>query len=1449
MDQTGCGTGVVCNHSSDASARCNRCDFDSGARFCGSVPGYYTPTPTTPIPRVCTSEFVEVLGDQFNPRLKWFNDTGLTPHTSYQYYLVAINKIGNVSSNVTENRTLMASPEGLDPPVASIISASAVLIRWRAPQKSNGVLKEYKLYRKTGANPSGTLVYAGLNVSFTDTGLQPNTGYTYLLEACTTHCTAAEMNAPVFTAQAAPDDVIPPHLRPVNATAIEITWSEPGKPNGRIISYNISLVINSSLSLVLNPGSSGLGMSHVISGLKPYTNYTFQLVACTREGCTASPLASAHTLPAAPEGVHPPDLLPLGARRVEASWGEPEVPNGVILYYELYRGGELVYNSTDRSFTDAGLAPDTTYNYTLAAATGGGVTRSPAATVTTPESSPEGIPKPTLTPRSSSEIFAEWTTPNQTNGVIRNYSVRVNGAERFVGLQLSYVITGLQPYTWYAVRVRACTDKGCGLGDEARARTAEAPPTGQGAPTLVAREWNVVEVSWGAPSAPNGVIQTYAVYRRSGNGAPIQVCRTATRSCLSTGLNGHTTYSYKIRAINGAGHGEGPWSDVHTPEGPPRGLDRPAVQILSATQARVSWQPAGEPNGIVTGYEVNAREELQIDQNITTLARVPSGVLNATVSGLKPNTDYEFRVAAVNSRATGYSGWTSAKTAQAPPADLRPLQADKAPDGKSMRIFWDEPARPNGVITLYRLFKDGVQVYSGTAREYTVGKLVPFTPYDFQLEACTSAGCTKGAVQVVYSAQIPPDGQAPPLQGFVNESSVEVRWKPPAVNNGVLQRFDVIRRASPGGGSGRRRRALTPEQVIYSTSDTNKTDYSYVDSGLAPYTRYQYKVRTVNSGGAADSDWLEVLTAQAAPTGLNAPIIVQHSARRLNVTWRAPDSPNGVISVYFVNRNGSVKHQGHELSFVDQPLEPYTVYSYTVTCCTGGGCTTSPAANQRTPEASPELVQAPVLEALSALAVRISWGEPGKPNGVITRYALFEAGNSQSLYTGLATSTSVSGKQPFTQYSFHISACTSVGCTAGAEATIRTLEASPQDLARPVATVAGSHLVRVTWSAPARPNGVILYYLLARNGSQAYNGTDTRHEDNTVAPYTTYGYTVTAVNSAGHVTSSVGVSAATHPGIPDGVAKPVLQVLSSSSIHVSWDAPAKPNGVITAYKVVHVASQDVQVTSDAGTGRAFTLQGLEPYTAYEIWIRACTAQGCSSGESAKARTRETAPAGQSPPDFPTNQIAARSVQVAWQEPRQPNGFISAYELQRRRANELAQQSVYNTTNGTRLEYRDASVKPYTTYEYRVLSANSAGRTASAWAQVKTPSAAPEGLEPPRVLERFMDKLDVQITAPRVPNGEVRSYTLEASDGAASRWNVSWGLDLRRELTGLRPFRAYALRVFACTDGGCAGSDPVSERTTEAPPEGFAAPEVTFFSSRSVGLEWAPPVEPNGDITR
>ena len=63
------------------------------------------------------------------------------------------------------------------------------------------------------------------------------------------------------------------------------------------------------------------------------------------------------------------------------------------------------------------------------------------------------------------DLTVTWEEPSSTNGEIINYNISVNVRAMVIessGMGTEFVVTGLEPFTDYSVRVQACTSEGCG---------------------------------------------------------------------------------------------------------------------------------------------------------------------------------------------------------------------------------------------------------------------------------------------------------------------------------------------------------------------------------------------------------------------------------------------------------------------------------------------------------------------------------------------------------------------------------------------------------------------------------------------------------------------------------------------------------------------------------------------------------------------------------------------------------------------------------------------------------------------------------------------------------------------------------------------------------------------------------------------------------------------------
>uniref|UniRef100_A0A1I8JL93 Fibronectin type-III domain-containing protein n=1 Tax=Macrostomum lignano TaxID=282301 RepID=A0A1I8JL93_9PLAT len=226
-------------------------------------------------------------------------DTGLKPYTDYAYTVVVFNAMGNATSRPTTFRTFPKKPEGAINFNITDVKARSLFVSWMGPAQANGLISNYSVLSFNNAdmvNPK--LHYTGLGTVTSQalTNLLPFTNYTFYVTACNTGGCVNSQGKVVHTAAAAAEGVSPPTVANVYKTSFNLTWSFPTRPNGIISFFEIwmrskalgiseQMVFTTSGYFDPRPTLQPLVVSSsppldqtVISGLKPFQQYEFQLV-------------------------------------------------------------------------------------------------------------------------------------------------------------------------------------------------------------------------------------------------------------------------------------------------------------------------------------------------------------------------------------------------------------------------------------------------------------------------------------------------------------------------------------------------------------------------------------------------------------------------------------------------------------------------------------------------------------------------------------------------------------------------------------------------------------------------------------------------------------------------------------------------------------------------------------------------------------------------------------------------------------------------------------------------------------------------------------------------------------------------------------------------------------------------------------------------------------------
>lgn len=161
------------------------------------------------------------------PTATTWTDTNVQPGTQYTYTLKAYDTAGNFSDPSAPATVTTPAPADTTPPAApagltaSQVNYNSVTLTWAANTEPD--LAGYKVYR------NGTEVAQVTGTSWQDTGVSPQTTYTYEVRA---YDQAGNLSSPAsiaVTTPAAPPDPPRAELTAVTNTSITISWTPPAQ--------------------------------------------------------------------------------------------------------------------------------------------------------------------------------------------------------------------------------------------------------------------------------------------------------------------------------------------------------------------------------------------------------------------------------------------------------------------------------------------------------------------------------------------------------------------------------------------------------------------------------------------------------------------------------------------------------------------------------------------------------------------------------------------------------------------------------------------------------------------------------------------------------------------------------------------------------------------------------------------------------------------------------------------------------------------------------------------------------------------------------------------------------------------------------------------------------------------------------------------------------------------
>ncbi|KAL8567567.1 hypothetical protein ACOMHN_054381 [Nucella lapillus] len=688
----------------------------------------------------------------------------------------------------------------------------------------------------------------------------------------------------------------------------------------------------------------------MVQNLAPYTKYRLQVVAENIVGRSSAsqPSRQFETLQASP-GAPPGNVTvrPLNATSLRISWSPiPSQewngdPRGYKIEYRMWSTeSEDKANATVRQWVqqaewttlqlENGINMDSYIlgrlqewmDYQIRMVSYNDVGTSPYSPIATahtrdavPSASPEALSANAV---SSTQITVNWNpVPRlEQNGQILGYKVLYkpdhDGAPPMyqeVGGKgsLSVTLASLRKYVRYTIQILAYTRMGDGkLSPAVKERTDEDVP----GPPIIVYFPNVtytsVTVVWSAPSEPNGILTAYKVsYRKRDDSAAqseSELGPNVYEYAVVDALQREKYYIFTVTAKTRLGWGESASVPVLTmldrdrPEKP----RKPTVGSLQvhSRNITIAWQPGRDNYSPVRNFTLQFKMR---DRRWDTFpTSVPPSATSYTVTGLRPNSHYQFRVAATNDIGTSdYSDPSAEVRTQPDKPDGAPLSLKVvAVTRTSIRASWQQPAEAtwNGVLVSY------VVQYRQVQQRDFQEESVPFpTPslllsslalsqtYEVQVLAVNARGRGPPSTPAtIYVGEAAPT--APPTSVVAvnrSASSIEVTWvpPPPETQNGGLSGYKVLFYKNLSG--------IEEEQTRISAERRLSLE------SLETFTFYFIAVQPYNLAGEGPrSAQVVARTSEGVPSAPQNLRFTNITMRQLTVSFQPPQSPNGYILLY-----------------------------------------------------------------------------------------------------------------------------------------------------------------------------------------------------------------------------------------------------------------------------------------------------------------------------------------------------------------------------------------------------------------------------------------------------------------------------------------------------------------------------------------------------------------------
>uniref|UniRef100_A0A8C7L5W4 Sidekick cell adhesion molecule 2 n=1 Tax=Oncorhynchus kisutch TaxID=8019 RepID=A0A8C7L5W4_ONCKI len=721
----------------------------------------------------------------------------------------------------------------------------------------------------------------------------------------------------------------------VNSTTIRITWAAPNPQFINGINQGYKLLAwepgqEEEVTMVtVRPNFQDSVHVGYVTGLKKFTEYYSSVLCFTTPGDgPRSPANGLRTHEDTPGAVGDLSFTEILDTSLKVSWREPEEKNGVLTGYRI---SWEEFNRTNTRVTHylpnvtleyrvTGLTALTTYTIEVAGMTSKGQGKLSSSTISS--GVPPELPGPptnmaisNIGPRSITLQFKpgyDGKTSISRWQVEAQVSVIGDNEDWVIVHQLpnepdarSLEVPGLNPYTFYRFRMRQVNIVGTSPPSQPsrKIQTLQARPDmfpanvtlRTASETSLWLRW-VPLPEWEYNGDPE-VVGYRVQYSRTGSqGRALThvIADRLEREFTIEDLEEWTEYDVRVQALNGIG--AGPWSQ------PVRGRTRESVPSCGPTNVSafattsssilVRWFEVPEPdrNGLILGYKVLYREK-DSDSSLQLWTVDGNASHSVQLTSLGKYVLYEIQVLAFTRIGDGMPSSPlilerTLDDVPGPPVGILFPEVQTT----SVRLIWQSPSQPNGIILAYQITyrlnstnsnTATVDVLNPSARQYMVTGLKQESVYVFRITAQTRKGWGEAAEALVVTtekrARPQPTGRPMVPQENVQARSVLLSWEPGSDGLSPVRYYTVQLRELPDSN-----------WTVHSASVNHESSF-YIVGRLKPFISYQFRVKATNDIG--DSEYSEesevITTLQDAPD--EAPTILSvtpHTTTSVLIRWQ-----------------------------------------------------------------------------------------------------------------------------------------------------------------------------------------------------------------------------------------------------------------------------------------------------------------------------------------------------------------------------------------------------------------------------------------------------------------------------------------------------------------------------------------------------------------------------------